>query len=146
MTHKTLLCFDYGTKRIGVAVGQSITGTASPLDIIHVHNNRPDWKAIAHLIDNWKPDALVVGVPLQMDSKRQDMTIAADKFARQLEGRFHLQVYGIDERLSSFEAEQRTNKKTSLDAVAAQAILETWFAENNNSSLHYNNGESINDI
>jgi putative Holliday junction resolvase len=102
VTHKTLLCFDYGTKRIGVAVGQSITGTASPLDIIHVHNNKPDWKAIAHLIDNWKPDALVVGVPLQMDSKRQDMTIAADKFARQLEGRFHLQVYGIDERLSSF--------------------------------------------
>ncbi len=142
MTHKTLLCFDYGTKRIGVAVGQSITGTASPLDIIHVHNNKPDWEAIAQLIDNWKPDALVVGVPLQMDSKRQDMTIAADKFARQLEGRFHLPVYGIDERLSSFEAEQRTNKKTSLDAVAAQAILETWFAENNNNSLRPNNRES----
>ena len=142
MTHKTLLCFDYGTKRIGVAVGQSITGTASPLDIIHVHNNKPDWKAIAHLIDNWKPDALVVGVPLQMDSKRQDMTIAADKFARQLEGRFHLQVYGIDERLSSFEAAQRTKKNTSLDAVAAQAILETWFAENNHGSLCNNSGES----
>jgi len=142
VTHKTLLCFDYGTKRIGVAVGQSITGTASPLDIIHVHNNKPDWKAIAHLIDNWKPDALVVGVPLQMDSKRQDMTIAADKFARQLEGRFHLQVYGIDERLSSFEAAQRTKKNTSLDAVAAQAILETWFAENNNGSLCNNSGES----
>ena len=134
MIHNTLVCFDYGTKRIGVAVGQSLTGTASPLDIIRVYNNKPDWNAIDKIIENWKPDAIVVGIPLQMNNEQQEMTLAADKFARQLEGRFHLPVYGIDERLSTFEAEQRTNKKTSIDDVAAQAILETWFAENKRQS------------
>lgn len=134
MIHNTLLCFDYGTKRIGVAVGQSLTGTASPLDIIRVYKNKPDWKAIEKIIENWKPDAIVVGIPLQMNNEQQEMTQAADKFARQLEGRFNLPVYGIDERLSTFEAEQRTNKKTSIDDVAAQAILETWFAENKKQS------------
>ena len=134
MNHNTLLCFDYGTKRIGVAVGQSLTGTASPLDIVRVYNNKPDWNAIEKIVENWKPDAIVVGIPLQMNNEKQEMTLAADKFARQLEGRFHLPVYGIDERLSTFEAEQRTNKKTSIDDVAAQAILETWFAENKRQS------------
>lgn len=134
MIHNTLLCFDYGTKRIGVAVGQSLTGTASPLDIVRVYNNKPDWNAIEKIIENWKPDAIVVGIPLQMNNEQQEMTLAADKFARQLEGRFNLPVYGIDERLSTFEAEQRTNKKTSIDDVAAQAILETWFAENKRQS------------
>lgn len=134
MIHNTLLCFDYGTKRIGVAVGQSVTGTASPLDIIRVYNNKPDWKAIEKIMENWKPDAIVVGIPLQMDNEKQEMTLEAEKFVRQLEGRFHLPVYGIDERLSTFEAEQRTNKKTPVDDVAAQAILETWFAENKKQS------------
>lgn len=134
MIHNTLLCFDYGTKRIGVAVGQSLTGTASPLDIVRVYNNKPDWQAIEKIIESWKPDAIVVGIPLQMNNEEQDMTLAADKFARQLEGRFHLPVYGVDERLSTFEAEQRTNKKHSIDDVAAQAILETWFAENKKQS------------
>ena len=138
MTHKTLLCFDYGTKRIGVAVGQSITGTASPLNIIQVTNNKPDWDSIRQLIDNWKPDAIVVGIPLQMDDGQQEMTIAAEKFARQLEGRFRIPVYGADERLSTFEAENRTGRKISLDAVAAQAILETWLAENDNLLSQHN--------
>ncbi len=76
-----------------------------------------------------------------MDNKKQEMTVAANKFSNKLKGRFHLPVYGIDERLSTFEAEQRTGKKSSLDAVAAQAILETWFAENKNNLLQNGNGK-----
>jgi putative Holliday junction resolvase len=133
---KSLLCFDFGTKRIGVAVGQTVTQTANPLQTVRNKNNRPDWKTIEQLVDEWQPDALVVGQPLNMRDEVQEMTIAAEKFMRQLHGRFHLPVYSIDERLSSFEAAQRTGRTTDLDPVAAQAILETWFAEN------YNKGES----
>jgi putative Holliday junction resolvase len=129
---KSLLCFDFGTKRIGVAVGQTITQTATPLQTVRNKNNRPDWNNIEKLIDEWQPDALVVGLPLNMMDEVQEMTIASEKFMRQLHGRFHLPVYSIDERLSSFEAAQRTCKTTDLDPVAAQAILETWFAENLN--------------
>lgn len=126
----TLLCFDFGTKRIGVAVGQSITQTATPLQTVKNKNKRPDWDHIKRLIDEWQPDALIVGVPLDMMGEIQEMTIASEKFMRQLHGRFHLPVYDVDERLSSFEAAQRTGKTTDLDPVSAQAILETWFAEN----------------
>jgi len=126
----TLLCFDFGTKRIGVAVGQFITQTATPLETVKNKNKRPDWVHIKRLIDEWQPDALIVGVPLNMMGEMQEMTVASEKFMRQLHGRFHLPVYDVDERLSSFEAAQRTGKTTDLDPVAAQAILETWFAEN----------------
>ncbi len=131
MTLKTLLCFDYGSKRIGVAVGQVITSTATPLKTIHCYRNKPDWTLIQKLIDDWKPDALIVGIPLHMDDSRQDMTDAAEKFSRQLEGRFHIPVYGMDERLSTFEAKDRSGKISEIDSIAAQSILETWFAENN---------------
>ncbi len=127
---KSLLCFDFGTKRIGVAVGQAITRTATPLITVKNKNNHPDWTHIKQLIDEWQPDALVIGVPLNMMDEVQEMTLAAEKFMRQLHGRFKLPVYGVDERLSSFEAAQRTGKTEDLDPVAAQAILETWFAEN----------------
>jgi len=136
VNNKTLLCFDFGTKRIGVAVGQSITCTASPLQTIKVLNNKPDWGSVGRLIKEWAPDMLIVGIPLKMDNSKQVMTKAAEKFARQLKGRFNLPVYGMDERLSSYEATQRINKKTSIDPVAAQAILETWLTENNKISKH----------
>lgn len=135
MKIKTLLCFDFGKKRIGVAVGQTITGTASPLETIHVHQNKPDWKNIKRLVDDWKPDALIVGKPINMDGTTQKMTLAAEKFARQLEERFHLPVYGMDERLSTYEAGQRANNSTPLDPVAAQAILESWLSENSDKIL-----------
>ena len=127
---KSLLCFDFGIKRIGVAVGQPVTQTANPLQTVRNKNNRPDWQTIEQLVEEWQPDALVVGQPLNMKDEVQEMTIAAEKFMRQLHGRFRLPVYSIDERLSSFEAAQRTGRTTDLDPVAAQAILETWFAEN----------------
>lgn len=126
MKYNTLLCFDYGTKRIGTAIGQSLTGTATPLDIVHCYKNRPDWKQIEQLLEEWKPDAIIVGIPVTMDGSAQVMTRAAEKFASQLEGRFRLPVFGVDERLSTYEAKTRTGEQREVDSVAAQAILETW--------------------
>ena len=130
MTIKTLICFDYGVKRIGTASGQAITRTATPLGIISCHHEKPDWQAIEQIIKDWAPDALVVGVPNNMDGSHQDMTQKASRFIRQLEGRFKLPVYSVDERLSTFEARDRSGATRGIDAIAAQAILETWFAEN----------------
>jgi len=128
--NKILLCFDYGKKRIGVAVGQTITRTASPLETVNVIKKNPDWESITRLINAWQPVSLVVGVPLTMSGSRQDMTEAASRFIRQLNGRYHLPVYEIDERLSSYEAKQRLGSSWDVDPVAAQAILETWLSEN----------------
>ena len=130
MKYKTLLCFDYGSKRIGTAVGQSLTGTATPLEIINCHRNQPDWQRIRDLVEEWRPDAIVVGIPINMDGYSQEITKAATRFTRQLEGRFNLPVFGMDERLSTFEARNRTKGDKRLDSIAAQAILETWFSEN----------------
>ena len=134
MKNQTLLCFDLGQKRIGAAVGQTVTRTASPLETIAVRNNKPDWHRISQLIDEWHPDRLVVGYPLQMDDERQTMTNLAERFVRQLDGRYHLPVDVVDERLSSYEARQRIKSSYNVDPVAAQAILETWFEENETST------------
>ncbi len=130
MKQETLLCFDLGQKRIGIAVGQTITQTATPLETVAVKHNKPDWLRIQQLIDEWQPDRLIVGYPLQMDDGRQPMTEFSERFVRQLDGRYHLPVDVIDERLSSYEARQRIKSTRSVDPIAAQAILETWFTEN----------------
>lgn len=129
MISETLLCFDYGEKRIGIAVGQTITATATPLETISVRNTRPDWDRIKQLIDKWSPNRLIVGYPLQLDDTRQPMTELVERFVRQLNGRYHLPTEVIDERLSSYEAKTRLQSEQDLDPVAAQAILETWFHE-----------------
>lgn len=124
----SLLCFDYGEKRIGVAVGQSLTGTATPLEIVAVRRGRPDWERIDALVHEWRPDAVVVGNPLNMDGTRQPVTDSADRFARRIEGRFGLPVFRADERLSTVEAKNLLRRTRNLDAVSAQLILETWLA------------------
>ena len=129
MISETLVCFDYGEKRIGIAVGQTITATATPLETIAVRNTKPDWGRIRQLIDEWSPNRLIVGYPLQLDDTRQAMTELVERFVRQLDGRYHLPVEMIDERLSSYEAKTRLQSEQALDPVAAQAILETWFQE-----------------
>ena len=129
MTTGTFLCFDYGEKRIGVAVGQSRTETASPLTTIDVTRNTPEWSQITRLIDEWQPQAMVVGLPLTMDDGRQPLTESAQRFARQLEGRYRLPVHMADERLSTWEAKARTQSTDNLDPVAAQIILEGWLRE-----------------
>jgi putative holliday junction resolvase len=89
-TPQTLLGFDFGTRRIGVAVGQRVTGTASALTTLAARDGQPDWAEIARLIDTWHPDALVVGLPLALDGGHSDVTRAAERFARRLHGRFNV--------------------------------------------------------
>ena len=134
----TLLAFDYGMRRIGVAVGQALTGTASPLHALSARDGTPDWNAIARLIEEWRPAAIVTGVPYNMDDTRQEMTDRAERFSRQLHGRFNLPVHLVDERLSSLEGEDRLRTarqqgrrgriaKAEIDSAAACVLLETWF-------------------
>jgi putative Holliday junction resolvase len=131
-----LLAFDVGTRRIGVAVGQETTGGASALTTLDVAGRNPDWQAIARLLDDWTPDRLVVGYPRPADDGDSDVSRAAKRFARQLEGRFGLPVDLVDERLSTWEAEQRQRRanrrsaqKNKLDALAACVILESWYQQ-----------------
>lgn len=124
-----MLGFDFGTKRIGVAVGQTLTDTATPLEIIPVRNNRPDWSRIGALIGQWQPQALVVGNPLNMDGSRQAISAAADAFARKLHGRYRLPVLRAEERLSTVEAGVRQHGGGRKDHVAAQVILEGWLRD-----------------
>lgn len=134
----TLLCFDFGTKRIGVAVGQTLTDTASPLEIITVRNNRPDWERIGALINQWQPQALVVGNPLNMDGSRHPIGAAVDAFARKLQGRYRLPVLRADERLSTVEARARQRNNDAVDHVAAQIILEGWLQDGGEVRKCYN--------
>ncbi len=129
--HHTLLGFDYGTRRIGVAVGQHVTGSATALETLTTRNGKPDWPRIEALIRDWQPDALVVGIPYHMDGSEQPMTEASRRFARQLHGRYGLPVYEADERLTSYEAERLLAAEGSrdddrVDALAARLILEDW--------------------
>ena len=123
-----ILGFDFGEKRIGVAVGQHLTGTATPVGSVRTHDGRIDWPRIAALVSEWRPSDLVVGNPLNMDGTRQRVTNLADAFAQELAVRFRLPVHRCDERLSTFEARQRLRRERDLDAVAAQVILESWLA------------------
>lgn len=128
-----VLAFDYGTKRIGVAVGQTVTATASPLTSVVVRKTTPCWEAIAELLHTWQPDALVVGLPLNMDGTEQASTHEVLWFKGELERRFALPVFTADERLSTREARERLaawgDMESDDDPVAAQVILETWFSE-----------------
>jgi putative Holliday junction resolvase len=131
--NQTILCFDFGMSKIGVAIGQAITRTARPLQNIKAQDGIPSWEQIQQLIDEWAADALVVGLPYNMDGSLQDITFAARKFSRRLEAKFRLPVFLSDERLTTKEAlsllKDKGNKKTDLDSMAAVLILESWFRE-----------------
>ena len=138
---KCALGFDFGESRIGVAVGQTWTKTASPLDTVKAKNGQPNWTQIEQLVDIWKPDVFVVGSPINMDGSISQMSEKTEKFARQLTGRFKVPVDFVDERLSSVEAKeilginlnQIKEKKSikqkillAIDAEAARIILVSW--------------------
>ncbi|HPE81537.1 MAG: Holliday junction resolvase RuvX [Gammaproteobacteria bacterium] len=129
-----MLGFDYGTHKIGVAVGQALTGTATPLTTLGMVNRKPDWQRIADLLAEWHPSALVVGHPFEMTDREANNAEGAKRFARQLHGRFGLPVHMADERLTSREAwsslgRQAGRDPTKVDSYAAKLILETWFNE-----------------
>lgn len=122
---RTLLGFDHGRKKIGVAVGQTVTGTARALKSLPARDGQPDWNEIAGLIEEWRPDALVVGRPLYLTGDTSETTAAAERFSRRLHGRFGLPVHLMDERLSSHTAEQLEGG-SDIDAQSARIILQDW--------------------
>jgi len=135
----TVLGFDYGTRRIGIAVGQRVTGSASGVAVVSNRGNHPDWMAIERVIADWQPEALVVGLPLGLDGGEQPMSAAARGFARALARRFPLPVLMHDERLTSIEAsrrfaaarksgQRRARDAARLDAVAAEILVESWLS------------------
>lgn len=140
MSHqpRTLICFDFGTKRIGVAVGQELTHTANALETINNINNKPDWDAINRIVVEWQPNAFVIGLPLNLDGTEHQLAGRVHNFANHLRERFKLPVYLMDERLSSVEAERiiapgkksiKQNKQT-IDKIAAELILRSWLEQN----------------
>ncbi|MES2770888.1 MAG: Holliday junction resolvase RuvX [Pseudomonadota bacterium] len=135
----TVLAFDFGERRIGVAVGEKAQRQAHPLSVIDTKANAERFALIAALIAEWQPCTLVVGLPLSLSGEAHAMTARCQRFANQLRGRFGLEVVQVDERLSSAEAEamlrethyassSRKRAQAQLDALAAQLILQDYFA------------------
>ena len=119
--------FDYGTKKIGVAIGQLLTNTATPLAIVKANNGKPDWASIGNLVNEWQPKRFVVGLPINMDDSESEMSLKARRFSRQLNGRFAVPADTMDERLSSFEV--RNARKDAIDDLSAVVILESWLRQ-----------------
>lgn len=131
----TVLAFDFGTRKIGVAVGDWETRMAHPLEVIRGEANDPRFARIAALIAEWHPTQLVAGLPLSLEGEEHDLTRRARRFANQLNGRFHLPVSLVDERLTSVAADARlreagvnaAGRRQVEDSVAAQQILQDHF-------------------
>ncbi|CAA0115755.1 Putative pre-16S rRNA nuclease [Halioglobus japonicus] len=135
---RTVMAFDFGLSQIGVATGNCLMGTTTPLPILKAKEGSPDWRLVENLVAEWRPDLLVVGDPLNMDGSASELSARAAKFSRRLHGRLGLEVVMVDERLSSFEAKQVSRehghrgdyKRKPIDSLAAELILQTWLAEN----------------
>ena len=133
-----ILAFDFGTQHIGVAVGQTITKTSSPLIVINVAREGAEiWKTISNLIDEWKPDQLLVGKPLNMDGTTSDMMKKVDPFFQKLQKISNIPCELVDERLTSFEAKQlmqKDSKDGRIDDLAAKIFLDNWIEHYVNSN------------
>ncbi len=129
---RVVLGFDFGEKRIGIAVGQELTATARGITTLISRNRQPDWDSITRLMEEWQPNAIVVGRPLHLDGTEVAITKLAHRFGNRLAGRYNLPVYTMDERLTSYEAEQQLAEeqgnysKEEVDMRAAQIILQCW--------------------
>jgi putative Holliday junction resolvase len=140
-SNTTVLGFDFGTKYIGVAVGQTITHLATPLTSLHAIDGIPDWNMVKRLVDSWKPDLLLVGIPLNMDGTEQPMTTYARDFSLSLKKQTGLPIVEVDERLSTWEAKQRVSEKkkhknprskaalSDINATSAAILVEQWLLE-----------------
>ncbi|WP_111642344.1 Holliday junction resolvase RuvX [Marinimicrobium alkaliphilum] len=131
-----MLAFDYGLKNIGVASGQTVTGGANALPALKARDGIPNWDQIKALLDEWRPEKVLVGLPLNMDGSDSEMCARARKFANRIHGRFGVPVELVDERLSSFEAKGEVLAaggsadfgRNPVDSIAARLILESWLA------------------
>ena len=132
---RSVMGFDFGTKFIGLAIGQEITGSANPLGSVKANDGIPNWDNIEKYLKEWLPDYLVVGLPLNMDGTEQPLTKAAKKFGNRLHGRFGLPVEFQDERLTTADAKERlfaqggykNLTKDNVDALSASLIIESYF-------------------
>ncbi len=133
-SNTTAIAFDYGLRQIGVAIGNSELGTCQPLTVIRARDGAPDWDAVSRCLKEWQPGIAIVGQPLNMDGTASEMSQRAQRFARQLEGRYQLAVTLVDERLSSREAKEQARERghrgdynrDPIDADAAAIILQSW--------------------
>ena len=134
----TVLIFDFGLKRTGIAVGNTIVGTASPEETLISVNGKPDWKGISRLIEKWAPKQIVVGMPKQLNGDDTELTAPIEKFCNQLNGRYNLPVAQANEQYSSIEASRRLRQvrqagrkqkvqKEEVDRVSAVIIFENWY-------------------
>ncbi len=126
MPEQVLLGFDWGEKRIGVAIGNTITRSARALEVIALEQRDARFARIAHLLEEWQPNALVVGIPLHPDGVAHAITARCERFANQLHGRFSLPVLRVDERYSSAAAGAGAGDEQNIDAIAAQIILQQY--------------------
>ena len=124
-----IVAFDYGTKKIGVAVGQTETYTSSPLQIIYNENDKTNWNEISILINEWNPDLILVGKPMNMDGTESDIMKRVDNFFKKLEKISNIECKYIDERLTTFEAKEilGESKVAEVDAHAAKILIDNWF-------------------
>lgn len=137
MAAKTIIGIDFGTTSIGFAVGQTMTGTASPLEALKAKDGVPQWPLVEKLLNTWQPDLIVVGLPLNMDGSDQPMTARAKKFANKIHGRYGYEVVTHDERLTTVDAKAelfaqggfRNLKKGNVDSQSAVVILESYFEQ-----------------
>ena len=126
-----ILAFDFGTKKIGVAVGQTSTFTSSPLQVISSKDNKVNWNEIIILLDEWKPELIIVGKPLNMDGTDSEIMKEVDRFFLKLKNIYDAKYEYIDERLTTFEARQILEDRNSLvDASAAKILIDNWFEQN----------------
>lgn len=135
MPSVSVLAFDYGTKQIGVATGQTLTGNTQPVAVLKARDGQPNWTQLTALVATWRPTLLLVGLPLNMDDSEGELCVRARKFARRLQGRLGLPVKMVDERLSTAEAKEIAgvrggyDHKRPVDSIAAALILQTWLAD-----------------
>jgi len=124
-----IVAFDYGTKKIGVAVGQTETYTSSPLQIIYNEHEKTNWSEINILIDEWNPDLILVGKPINMDGTESDIMKRVDNFFKKLEKISNVDCEYIDERLTTFEAKEilGESRMADVDAHAAKILIDNWF-------------------
>ena len=125
-----IIAFDYGEKKIGVAVGQTATNTSSPLQIIFNKENNINWVSISSILDEWKPDLILIGKPLNMDGSESEMMKKINKFYIKLKSIYDADIEFVDERLTTFEARQilKDNKQDdNVDAHAAKILIDSWF-------------------
>jgi putative Holliday junction resolvase len=131
---QTIIAFDFGMKSIGLAVGQAITNTASPLQAIKAQDGIPNWDVLTKVISQWEPDALLVGLPLNMDGTEQPITGSVKRFVGRLKHKYNLPVFLHDERLSTVDAKAKLFElggykklsKEKVDSVSAVLIYESW--------------------